>query len=192
MANDQQRQRASKVLFVQGAGSEGAHACDAKLVASLEEKLGRNVDVRYPRMPDEGDPDFGAWKRCIAGELAKLGNDTVLVGHSFGASVLIKILADAGLEQNVAGAFLISAPYWSDDAWKWREMELPVDAADRLPSGVPLFLYHGSEDETVPVSHLEMYARKFPKAVVRTLAGRDHQLNDDLTEVADDIASLRR
>jgi len=180
------------VLFIQGAGSTGAHACDAELVTSLENALGGSFDVRYPTMPNEADPEYETWKQHISRELATLGDDVVLVGHSFGASVLIKILAEGLVEQSVAGVFLISAPYWSDHAWKWREMELPVDATDRLPSGVPLFLYHGSEDETVPASHLEMYARKFPKAVVRTLAGRNHQLNDDLTEVAADIASLSR
>jgi hypothetical protein len=36
-----------------------------------------------------------------------------------------------------------------------------------------------------------MYARAFPRAVVRRLGGRDHPLDDDLTEVARDIRRLR-
>ena len=50
---------AKQVLFVQG-GGEGAHAEDAALVASLEEKLGRNYRVYYPAMPREADPDYPA------------------------------------------------------------------------------------------------------------------------------------
>ncbi len=50
-----------------------------------------------------------------------------------------------------------------------------------------MFLYHGRQDEIVPFSHLELYARTFPQAIVRALDARNHQLNDDLTEVADDI-----
>jgi pimeloyl-ACP methyl ester carboxylesterase len=55
----------------------------------------------------------------------------------------------------------------------------------------PLFIYHGSADETAPVAHADLYARALPRAVVRRLDGRDHQLNDDLSEVAADIRQLR-
>jgi predicted alpha/beta hydrolase family esterase len=188
------RRRAAKehfmtiqVLFVHGAG-EGAHACDAKLATSLREKLGAGYVVHYPLLPNEADPVYEAWQRCIAEELAMLGNGVVLVGHSIGASVLIAALAAGALGQSVAGVFLLAAPFWHDhEVWRWQEAELPVDAADLLPAGVPVFLYHGREDEVVPFSHLALYARTFPQATVRALAARNHQLNDDLTEVADDI-----
>jgi uncharacterized protein len=115
----------------------------------------------------------------------------VLVGHSIGASVLIRFLATGALRHCVAGVFLIAAPFWHDhEVWRWKEAELPVDAASMLPSGVPLFLYHGRADEIAPFSHLELYARTFPHAIVRALDGRNHQLNDDVTEVADDIRRL--
>jgi hypothetical protein len=35
-----------------------------------------------------------------------------------------------------------------------------------------------------------MYAGLFPQAVIHRLRGRDHQLNDDLKEVARDIERL--
>jgi uncharacterized protein len=181
-----------QVLFVHGAG-EGAHACDAKLAMSLREKLGPGYVLHYPMMPDEANPDYGAWTRCIGEEVARLGNDVVLVGHSIGASVLIRFLTAGALRQSVAGVFLIAAPFWHDhEVWRWMEAELPADAADMLPSAVPVFLYHGREDEIVPFSHLELYTKTFPRAIVRALDGRDHQLNDDLMEVADDIRRCSR
>jgi pimeloyl-ACP methyl ester carboxylesterase len=87
--------------------------------------------------------------------------------------------------------FLLAAPFWHDDEfWRWKEVELPDDAAARIPDGVPVFLYHGRQDEVVPFSHVEMYARALPQATVRRLDGRNHQLDDDLTEVARDIMLL--
>lgn len=178
---------AKQVLFIHGAG-EGAHAADAKLVASLEKQLGPGYTVRYPRMPKEDDPDFDTWRLCIAKELASMGDGALLVGHSIGASVLIGILADGGFKPSVAGAFLVAAPFWHDhEIWRWQEVELSANAADRLPRALPLFLYHGREDEVVPFSHVEMYAQALPRAIIRAVDGRDHQLNDDLSEVADDI-----
>jgi pimeloyl-ACP methyl ester carboxylesterase len=51
-------------------------------------------------------------------------------------------------------------------------------------------LFHGLADETAPPSHADLYARAFPQARVHRLAGRDHQLNTDLAEVAVAIRSL--
>jgi predicted alpha/beta hydrolase family esterase len=180
-------QSAKQVLFVQG-GGEGAHAADAKLVASLREQLGSGYAVRYPLMPKEDDPNCATWKQCIARELARIGEDALLVGHSVGAAVLMKFLADGDCKQSIAGVFLVAAPFLHDDeVWRWKEAELPTDVADRLPRGLPVFLYHGREDEIVPFSHQAMYAKALPHATVRVLEGRDHQVNENLTEVADDI-----
>jgi len=44
---------------------------------------------------------------------------------------------------------------------------------------------------TAPVAHVDLYAKAIPQAVVRRLRGRDHQLNNDMSEVAADIRCLR-
>lgn len=67
---------------------------------------------------------------------------------------------------------------------------LPADFAAKLPPNTPVFLYHGRADETVPFAHLALYAAKLPKATVRPLDGRGHQLGNDLSEVAADMRSL--
>ncbi len=181
-----------QVLFIHGAG-EGAHAEDARLAASLGEKLGSDYAVRYPKMPREDDPEYAVWKRSIGAELASMGDDAVLVGHSIGGSVLIRILTDGNLAGRVAALFLVSAPFWHDDeVWHWKEVELPRGAAELLPRDMPMFLYHGRDDEVVPFSHIGMYAQAFPRAIVRALDGRNHQLNEDLTEVAADITGLKQ
>src|SRR5690606_12315157 len=126
---------------------------------------------------------YRTWRDRIADELAAAGDGAILVGHSIGASVLIKAFVEGSLKQPVAGLFLVAAPFWHDDqVWRWKEAELTSDAADRIPRGVQVFLYHGRDDEIVPFAHLQMYAAALPQATVRGLAGRDHQLNNDLSE----------
>jgi predicted alpha/beta hydrolase family esterase len=182
---------ASQVLFVHGGGG-GAYEADAALVASLRGALGPGYEVRYPRMPNEEEPSYEVWKERIAGELAAMGSGAVLVGHSIGASVVIRAVVDGGIGESLAGVFLVAAPFWYDhDFWCWKDVELPANAAERIPEDVPVFLYHGRQDESVPSAHLEMYARALPRATARRLDGRNHQLDDDLTEVARDIMRLR-
>jgi hypothetical protein len=55
-----------------------------------------------------------------------------------------------------------------------------------------MYLYQGADDQTVPIPHLGMLARAFPNATIRRLKGQDHQLNDDLSEVASDVRTLDR
>jgi uncharacterized protein len=181
---------ANQVLFVHGGGG-GAFEDDSKLVTSLRSKLGAEYVVRYPKMPNEEDPDYEVWKDAIAGELAAMGTGAILIGHSIGASVAIRAVVDGSIEPSLAGVFLLATPFWHDhEVWHWKEVELPKNAAERIPDGMPVFLYHGRQDEVVPFSHVEMYAQALPQATVRRLDGRNHQLNDDLTEVAQDILLL--
>jgi uncharacterized protein len=181
---------ARPVLLIQG-GGDGAHAADAGLAAGLREALGPGYTVRFPVMPDEDEPDYAVWRDVILGEVAAMGDGAVLVGHSIGASVLARMLVDAPFPRRVAGAFLASGPFWHEhDFWRWDEAALPPDAAARMPRDLPLFLYHGEADAFVPPAHLEMYAQALPHAVVRRLPGRDHQLNDDMRDIARDIRSL--
>ena len=183
-----------QVLFVHGAG-DGAWEADARLAASLTVALGPGYAVRNPQFPDEDEPDYQTWARVIGEELQGLGAGAVLVGHSVGGTMVARALYDglSGEEsggEGLSGIFLVSTPFWhNDEVWHWPEGELPPDAAARFPH-VPVFLYHGDADEVVPVAHLDMLAGALPQASVRRLAGRNHQLNDDLAEVAADIRGL--
>lgn len=181
---------AMEVLLIQGAG-EGAYAEDAKLAESVRKELGPDYEVRYPAMPNEADPDDDAWRDRIAAELADMGENAILVGHSAGAATLCSFLATRDLERRVAGIFLIAAPFFGEGGWQVEGFTMPEDFGRRFPDA-PVFLYHGSKDEIAPIAHLDLYARAIPHAVVRRLEGRNHQLNDDMTEVARDIEKLDR
>jgi uncharacterized protein len=155
-----------QVLFIHGGGG-GAYEADAALAESLRRALGPNYHVRYPEMPDEEEPDYDIWKRDILQNVQEMGEGAILVGHSIGASVLCKMLTDGSPADFIAGAFLISGPFWYDhEFWRWDEAALSADASERYPRDIPLFLYHGEADEFVPFAHLAMYAKALPNAVV--------------------------
>jgi predicted alpha/beta hydrolase family esterase len=179
------------VLFVHG-GGEGAHEADEKFAASLRDALGGGYDVRSPKMPNEASPEVGAWKGKIAGELAAMDGEAILVGHSVGAHMLLKYLSEEEVEKPLAGLFLVAAPYAGTGGWELEEYALPEDFASTLPGALPIFFYHGRDDEVAPFGHLALYEAKLPRATFRAFDGRGHQFGDDLSEVAADIREVVR
>lgn len=69
-------------------------------------------------------------------------------------------------------------------------MSFAPGLGERLPAAVPVHLFHGLADETVPPAHLDPYARAIPQARVHRPAGCGHQFAQALDEVAAAIRSL--
>lgn len=176
------------VLFIQG-GSKGAYEADGKLAASLQDALGTEYDVHYPKMPREEDPEYETYKAQISRELALLDGPLILVGHSLGGTVLFRYLTEEKVTKTIKGIFLVAAPYWGAEDWL-DEHILSENLSAQSPKSPPIFFYHSQDDEVVPFTHMAMYAEKLPQANIREFDGRGHQFNNDMSEIAADIADL--
>jgi pimeloyl-ACP methyl ester carboxylesterase len=178
-----------QLLFIQGGGAGAHDEWDDKLVESLSRGLEGGYEVRYPRMPDEEDPSYARWSAAIRRELADLDDGAVVAGHSVGATILVQALAEQPPERRLGAIVLIAAPFVGEGGWPGDEFELPGDLGARLPPGVRVHVFHGLQDETALPSHADRYAQVIPQAQVHLLPGRDHQLNNDLSEVAEAIGT---
>jgi pimeloyl-ACP methyl ester carboxylesterase len=182
--------RTRQILFIQGGGAGAHDQWDDKLVESLRRELGGGYEVRYPRMPDEGDPGYARWSAAIRREMADLDNGAVVAGHSVGAAILVNAVAEQPPERRLGAIVLIAAPFVGEGGWPSDEFELTSDLGARLPPGVRVHVFHGLQDETAPPSHAGLYALAIPQAQVRQLPGRDHQLNNNMSEVAEAVRIL--
>lgn len=178
-----------QILFVQG-GGEGAYAEDETLVTALQDELGAKYRVCYPAMPGESQPRYEEWKDMITEEIETLNGEIILVGHSLGGSLLLKILSEETVPTALAGLFLLAPPYWGVEDWQVGEYQLRDDFAKKLPDDVPIFFYHSRDDEWVPFEHQALYAEALPQATVHQFSGRGHHFDNDLFEVARDIEQL--
>jgi uncharacterized protein len=121
-----------------------------------------------------------------------MDGEAILVGHSVGAHMLLKYLSEEEVEKPIAGLFLVAAPYAGTGGWELEEDVLPEDFASKLPRDLPIFFYHGRDDEVAPFGHLALYEVNLPGATFRASDGRGHQFGDDLSEVARDILENER
>ncbi len=92
---------------------------------------------------------------------------------------------------HVFGAIILRAPrFVGEGGWPSDELPSAPNFANTLPRDVPLVLYHGLADATVPPTHARLWAHAIPSARVHRLPGRDRQFNEDLSDVATTIRAL--
>lgn len=180
-----------EVLFVHSAGPQGHFEGSDFLLTYLRKALGNEYALVCPEMPDPENPHYDIWKNTLKKEFTSLHNDVMVVGHSLGASVVLKYLSESNQSKPIAGLFLIAAPYWGEPDWEVEEYILPDNFSEKLPYVQHVFLYHSHDDEVVPVNHLERYAAEFPKAEVREFNKGGHLFSKGLPELVNDIQNLR-
>lgn len=173
------------VLFVHGAGAEDPTGLAAYLRSSLE-----SYEVIAPRMPQAEAPRYEPWRDAVARAHLEAGDQPMLVGHSLGGSVLLKYLTENPEAQRIGGLFLVAAPYWGCEGWSASEYTLLPGYTKRLPSDVPVFIYHSRDDQVVAVSHGARYAQEIAWARFRVLEGRGHDFRSGLPELVNDIDGL--
>jgi uncharacterized protein len=179
------------VLFIQGAGSIHDPEGSGRLAAHLANELGTGYRLIAPEMPDADNPHYQPWRDRIARELEAIAEKVILVGHSFGGSVLLKYLAEGSFRKPVRGLFLVSVPNWGPDGWAYSEFAAPNDLGSRLPTS-RIFLYHSRDDPEVPFGHLAYYQDHLPTATARPIDGAEHSFVEGLPTLVDDIQNLPR
>jgi uncharacterized protein len=180
---------AKQVIFIQGGGDNGYDA-DGALVLSLKENLGNKYQVEYPAIQsDESSSDYG-WTKQIGDIINKINQDTILVGHSFGASMILKYFSENSITKLIKAIFLLATPFWSgSDDWQ-KGIKLKEGFADKLSNEVPIVLYHCEDDKEVPFSHFNEYKERLAKATFRQINIGGHQFSNDLAFLATEIKSL--
>lgn len=150
------------LLFFHGAGGFDE---DGPLASSLVEHLG--ADLVMPRLSDT-DMSFVGWAAPIRSALAGLGPDDLVVGHSFGASILVRVLAERSWA--VRRAVLLAMPNWGPEGWDVKDY-----AFEGPEPPQSLTLHHCLDDVVVPFSHLALNSRVLPAARVEAHTEGGHQ-----------------
>ncbi|KYH44854.1 alpha/beta fold hydrolase [Branchiibius sp. NY16-3462-2] len=158
-------------------GADG-YAEDRLLAQRLGDALGTAVAV--PQLPPE-DMSYEAWASAIN---AALSDATEVVAHSFGGSVLLKMLCEG--RASLPRAAVLAAPEWGPNGWDSEQYALPHDAV--IPAGTRLSLHHCADDDIVPVAHLDLLHAMLPGASVHRYETGGHQfLGEAIQAVAEKL-----
>ena len=112
-------------------------------------------------MPQPENPRYEGWKRKMKQELTNAESDLILIGHSLGASIILKYLSEESYSNHIKGLFLISTPYWGEKGGEMDEYALNKDFASALKEITHIYFYHSEEDNYVPFAHLDFTPRHY-------------------------------
>ncbi len=180
-----------QVLFIHSAGTQDFHKGSSNLLAYLKDSLGDEYNLLHPKMPNPENPEYKLWKVQLEKEFAALDGEVFLIGHSLGASVLLKYLSEKTIHCSISGLFIIAAPYWGkDNDWQASEYVLSENFAIKLPTIPQIFFYHSFNDKVVPFAHFKHYKQKLPMANTQILDDNEHNFSNGLPKLVDDIKGL--
>lgn len=189
----QQRTREMDILFLHSAGPQGTGEGSDYITRFLRDNFEPQRKVFTPEMPDPEHPHYKPWKRKFEHELRDRGDEQLcIVGHSLGASVVIKYLSESPPMKSVAGLFLIGAVYWGLEDWEVKEYTYERNFQRHLGYIPNIFLYHSKDDGVVPVSHLWHFALALPDATIRESRNEGHLFVKGIPQLVEDIKSIKK
>lgn len=176
------------ILFAHSAGPQyGPRKGSYDLVHFLRVKLGDAYRVSFPTIPAPSAPSYSKYRELFANAFSRATEPLLLIGHSLGASTLLKYLSEETPQIPVRGLFLVSTPHWTS---RMKEFQLKPHFEKQLTHIPKIFLYHSKRDQDVPITHLAFYESAFRNAVVRRLNGSEHTFQNGLPRLASDIRAL--
>ena len=155
------------------------HGLEGSPGGSKAKLLARHFDAVTPAM------DTSDFEGCVTRHAALLeasGGPDVLAGSSFGGAVAVALLQRG---------------HWAGPTLLLAQAALLYGLPAELPSGVPVWIAHGSGDDVVPPEHSRRLAAAGDPRLVRLIeVGDDHSLhasvaNGSLVEWVRGLAELR-
>lgn len=163
-------------IFLHGAGviPDPGHPQDYPLLATL---LDLCPDLIVPVMPTALDPTPDGWLDGMEQALRPLGPDAVIIGHSLGGSTALKWMAERAPGFRAHSFLGLAMPHWGPEGWNYPDFGPTGEYAGATLGLGRMILAAAPDDDTVEMSHLDLYARDLPQAELIRLPDGGHSFS---------------
>jgi predicted alpha/beta hydrolase family esterase len=176
-------------IFIHCSGTQFGNQGSTPLFNCLDFELKSELNIRSPLMPNPQAPSYEAWRHAI--NMLDISQVSIMMGHSLGASVLLKYLAVEKPFLALDALLLIATPLWGLPDWTHGDYFLPADCTKALANIKKIIFYHSTDDDVVPFHHSEMYRKRLPVATLRMLHGQGHYFTKGIPVLVDDLKYLK-
>lgn len=172
------------IVFVHSAGEQKVNAGSNPLIHYL--KTDTNAEWHTPRFPREEGQVYRNWVKVLQDELAAIPieDDIIIIGHSFGGSVVMKYLTEHRDPHHISKVIMIGSPYWGcDEKFDDEQNELSAHAEDDIDPGIELYHVQSVDDDRVPFTHQACWHNKFPILNIIKKASGGHEFHEGIEEL---------
>ncbi|XOV95290.1 MAG: alpha/beta hydrolase [Bacteroidota bacterium] len=160
-----------EIIYIHGAVAIDYDAKTDQLLNQLKDRTDPEISIHTPRMANPID-QIG-WLDALDAMIHKLDSAIILIGHSLGASTILKYLSERAIENPIESIHLFATPFWKNNGWQ-SDYALSGGAISRLKKYPDIHLYHCEDDEGVPYEHLLKYLSVIPHASAHKLKKGGH------------------
>ncbi len=143
---------------------------------SLQTDLGEAFKVVRLQMPNKINAKYEEWKIYFHRYLEILGDDIVLLGHSLGATFLVKFLADETLNNRISRVILVAAPFGEKKTGPSLGDFIFESSTnfEAINSDLKITLFASDNDKLITNDDVEKYRNVIKNLEVKTLPDRGH------------------
>lgn len=149
---------------------------------NLQEKLGSDFQIVKPSMPSKRNAKYYEWSTWFQKMLPYLHDNVVLVGHSLGATFLVKYLAENKLPIIVSQVHLVAGGFVYKGGF-----DLPKSVALIEERCENIFLYHSRDDKVVDFEDALKFQKVLPHATLVQFEDRNHFNQETFPEIVENI-----
>lgn len=158
---------------------------------TLEEKLGNNFEVLFPRMPNGTNARYKEWKIWFERIFPFLTNNTILIGHSLGGIFLAKYLSENKFPKTIKATILVAAVFDNESGGEsLSDFKLLPTLSKLTEQGGRIYLIQSKDDPVVPFEQLTKYKQMLPDAETIIFEDREHFKQETFPEIVELIKKL--
>jgi len=155
--------------------------------AHIQEELGENFDVIFPKMPNAQNARYLEWSIWFENIVPLLDNDIIILGHSLGGLFIIKYLAENNFPKKIKALLLVGTPYNTPTQHPLVDFVITTPLDNVVTQMKKIYIYHSKDDQVVQFRNAQDYLKELPGAQLREFTDRGHFNSETFPEIIEDI-----
>ncbi|GGB01137.1 alpha/beta hydrolase [Macrococcus hajekii] len=173
------------VLFVHSASEQHRDSGSNPLIRYLKSQL-PDIEWHTPDFPRDKGQVYSNWVQVLKEELEHIPveDELMIIGHSFGGTVVMKYLTEQKERHHISKVILIGSPFFGcDEKFSDAENMLSEDAESQLADAILLYHIHSEDDDRVDISHQTCWREHFKKLNTITKQEGQHEFHHGIEEL---------
>lgn len=146
--------------------------------------------VLIPQLPNPSEPKLAQWLKA-AKDAYKSFNPDIIIGHSLGGALALKLAQEVGQEGKIKKIILVAPPVHAKEGEKLHRTEFfeePIKWEILKSLAIKYTVFHSIDDPSVPADHAQIVRDKL-EANYKLFFDRGHFLQQDFPELIEAVSS---